>query len=51
VQEEIGCDYSNFEGTNDVSKVAVTAGTTYYVFPDSFNNTSGLFELTLKLEP
>jgi len=48
--EEIACDYDGSSNTSDVLTLSVTMGQTYYVFPDSWNNSAGKFDLTLELQ-
>jgi cysteine-rich repeat protein len=49
-QAEIACHYGDAPGADSVS-LPVSAGATYYVFPDSWANQAGTFTLTLALMP
>lgn len=46
--QQLACAYRTSPGIMQFS-FAVNAGTTYYVVVDGFNNTSGIFDLSLKL--
>ena len=46
---DVACSYGNSTGNQVVVKLAVNAGTTYYVAADSWGNTTGGFTLLLAL--
>jgi cysteine-rich repeat protein len=48
-KNDLDCDYHAFNGTPDQISFSVNAGSTYYVIVDSYQSTSGPFELTLSL--
>ena len=49
-QDDLDCHYGLAGGVTDTIHVTVSAGVTYYVAADSWQNQSGSFKLTLQLQ-